>query len=553
MRKLVIGDIHGGYRAMIQALERAKFDKDNDLLIGIGDYCDGWSQSFEVIEYLRNLPNFVGILGNHDCFSEDTEVLTNYGWKKYHEVNLTDKILSLDTDTNKLCWDNINKIIIKKHSGVLYNFSNLHIDMCITENHRVLHQKRASGVWGDYKYDTIKNLSGRVRIPTSGVCDKDGVDLSDDELRFMAWVLTDGYIQEKGNYLSYSIYQSKEKTIEHIRNLLNSLGYKFSEYVRSRDIKEVCGKELKKECLNQQTFYINGNEAQKLRKFFTEKIPFPSVLFDLNKRQFDIFLNEVVLGDGTFYNRGEEWTSIIHGKKEFLDSMQMLCIQNGYRAVIATDTRGCYRLNISEYTSTSFDVQGKVKEVPYEGIVWCLSVPKTNFMVRRNGKPFISGNCWLLDWFYCFLRPRIWTSQGGKATLQSYSGKGDYFDAHRNFLANLPAYLVIDNKMFVHGGFIDPIDDNEKWDLLWDREMFFYTFRNPGLSPWNIGNYDEVYIGHSTTSILSDELKPLHRDRIWAIDTGAGYEGKLTVMDIHTHEYWQSDNVNTLYPGVKGR
>ena len=29
---------------------------------------------------------------------------------------------------------------------------------------------------------------------------------------------------------------------------------------------------------------------------------------------------------------------------------------------------------------------------------------------------------------------------------------------------------------------------------------------------------------------------------VWDLDTGGGYEGKLTIMNVHTKEYWQSDS-----------
>jgi serine/threonine protein phosphatase 1 len=51
MRTLVIGDIHGGLRALHQIFERAKVTK-NDLLIFLGDYVDGWSQSPQVLDFL---------------------------------------------------------------------------------------------------------------------------------------------------------------------------------------------------------------------------------------------------------------------------------------------------------------------------------------------------------------------------------------------------------------------------------------------------------------------------------------------------------------------
>ena len=40
---------------------------------------------------------------------------------------------------------------------------------------------------------------------------------------------------------------------------------------------------------------------------------------------------------------------------------------------------------------------------------------------------------------------------------------------------------------------------------------------------------------------------------IFNLDTGAGWDGKLTIMDIDTLRYWQSDNVKTLYKDERGR
>jgi serine/threonine protein phosphatase 1 len=37
------------------------------------------------------------------------------------------------------------------------------------------------------------------------------------------------------------------------------------------------------------------------------------------------------------------------------------------------------------------------------------------------------------------------------------------------------------------------------------------------------------------------------------MDTGAGWAGKLTIMDVQTKEYWQSDPVQSLYPDAVPR
>ena len=67
-RSLVIGDIHGGLRALVQVLERGEVTP-GDKLIFLGDYVDGWSDSANVVSYLINLSqqnSCIFLRGNHD-------------------------------------------------------------------------------------------------------------------------------------------------------------------------------------------------------------------------------------------------------------------------------------------------------------------------------------------------------------------------------------------------------------------------------------------------------------------------------------------------------
>jgi serine/threonine protein phosphatase 1 len=66
----VIGDIHGGYRALRQVIGRVGLQAD-DRLIFLGDYVDGWSETMQVIEYLIELDRdytCMFIIGNHDVW-----------------------------------------------------------------------------------------------------------------------------------------------------------------------------------------------------------------------------------------------------------------------------------------------------------------------------------------------------------------------------------------------------------------------------------------------------------------------------------------------------
>ena len=54
MRTFAIGDIHGGLKALIQLLNKLEI-KQEDKLIFLGDYVDGWSESAQVIQFLIEL------------------------------------------------------------------------------------------------------------------------------------------------------------------------------------------------------------------------------------------------------------------------------------------------------------------------------------------------------------------------------------------------------------------------------------------------------------------------------------------------------------------
>ena len=188
-------------------------------------------------------------------------------------------------------------------------------------------------------------------------------------------------------------------------------------------------------------------------------------------------------------------------------------------------------------------------------------------LLSVNKLVYIMGNHdeWLRRWFKFVDTPHIWLSQGGRATLDAYlrlleSGDTRRQVAHENLLDKAVNYVEYNNKLFVHGGFNWrlPIGDQDPYDLWWDRHMwgtalYWQMQHDKGLPLDVVPGYDEVFIGHTTTSRLDPELKPVKLSNVWNLDQGGGWEGKLTIMDVDTKEYWQSDMVSLLYPDVEGR
>ncbi|PQJ79515.1 metallophosphoesterase family protein [Polaribacter porphyrae] len=73
MRTFAIGDIHGGLKALLQVLNKLELQEE-DRLIFMGDYVDGWSESAQVIEFLMNVSKKITctfIKGNHDVWCQN--------------------------------------------------------------------------------------------------------------------------------------------------------------------------------------------------------------------------------------------------------------------------------------------------------------------------------------------------------------------------------------------------------------------------------------------------------------------------------------------------
>jgi len=149
----------------------------------------------------------------------------------------------------------------------------------------------------------------------------------------------------------------------------------------------------------------------------------------------------------------------------------------------------------------------------------------------------------------------LWTSQGGKNTLKSY-GHQMIHKEHLDLLLNAKLYHLEyhydEVSLFVHAGIIPQkkLEDHDDDVLLWDRELVFNAKKKHNQRPnAKYGNYENIFVGHTTTELFKS-VKPLHHCNIWMIDTGAGWNGKLTIMDINTKKYWQSDLATELYQNV---
>jgi serine/threonine protein phosphatase 1 len=182
---------------------------------------------------------------------------------------------------------------------------------------------------------------------------------------------------------------------------------------------------------------------------------------------------------------------------------------------------------------------------------------------------FIKGNHdeLLLDWLenrHENLNEKVWFKHGGKATVDAYSTISDNTkQQHIAFLKSLQNYyLDAENRLFIHAGFTNMNGVLQEFFpklMYWDRTLWELALcldenmdKNSPIYPKRLKIYSEIFIGHTPVS-KTKIVAPLCKNSVWNLDTGAGFSGVLTIMDITTKVFWQSDVLPELYPNEIGR
>lgn len=203
---------------------------------------------------------------------------------------------------------------------------------------------------------------------------------------------------------------------------------------------------------------------------------------------------------------------------------------------------------------------------------WSESPQVLDFLIMLSQKQeciFIRGNHddLLLEWLKGStenIDKGTWFLHGGEATVLAYEDVPDEKkQEHIRFLESLQDYhLDEQNRLFIHAGFTNlngiPYEYFPKM-FYWDRTLWETATavdekmpKNHILYPKRLTLYHEIYIGHTPVTKIGQTV-PVKKACVWNVDTGAAFKGPLTIMDVETKEFWQSEPLNNLYHTEKGR
>lgn len=200
---------------------------------------------------------------------------------------------------------------------------------------------------------------------------------------------------------------------------------------------------------------------------------------------------------------------------------------------------------------------------------WSESPQVLDFLIDLNQKQnciFMKGNhdALLLDWLDSSKDNQMWYQHGGEATVNAYKNISRIDkQKHIDFLKTLRNYyLDAQNRLFVHAGFTNMNGVGYEFfpkQFYWERTLWEMVVclddrisKKSDYYPKRLLLYNEIYIGHTPVTKLG-ETTPMQKANVWNVDTGAAFKGCLSILDVDSKQFWQSDSLPSLYANEIGR
>ncbi len=373
------------------------------------------------------------------CYDEDTEVLTDEGWKPWPKVTGDELFGSLNPRNGFLEYQPCSERFERDYAGPMYEVESEQVSLLVTPNHRMWAQKvdtqayrRRAEPFQIHEARTILNKRVRyqkgaqwqgfspenVHIPATSRTYHRAIDQRPSTrtypgvtfpakafARFLGWYLAEGSI----NRHTIVLNQNRGPKLDEIVTTIEALGLK--PYVP-----DTAQGQVRTCCVPLRDFLADLGHAIDKR--------IPRMVQEWGPELIREFLAAMVAGDGNVHRtNGHE--VIYTASREMADDLQILAIKAGYAANVRVDDRTgrerrmksgqvfynlrpCYVVSLlSDYRlyphvnlhrghpapNRWLNEHGNNDRlVHYEGRVYCAKVPNGLLFVRRNGKACVSGN-----------------------------------------------------------------------------------------------------------------------------------------------------------------
>ena len=332
------------------------------------------------------IPNIVGV--DIGCLDKDTEILTPNGWLKISKYS-DEQILNYDYFNDTVYFDKPIKYI-KEPCNEFYQFKNSkNLDQVVSAEHHML-------VYRGYKnrgftlnhytakelYDKITTLVKADNYSAKAAFEsiESGLPLTDTQIRLLIAVSADGCIRKiKDSTARVEMHFKKPRKINRMRELLNNAKIPFKQYSAKDGSCYI-------------SFYSDIINTKDLTQFYRA-----------SKQQLMTVCDEALFWDGSI-DRKRNHKVYYTVNKQNADVIQFAFSATGVRSTISelksdNSSWSTYYSVIptqNQYVGYKNDSVSAVKIECVDGFKYCFKTSTDAFVIRRNNKISVTGNCGML-------------------------------------------------------------------------------------------------------------------------------------------------------------
>jgi len=325
------------------------------------------------------------------CYDDKTEILTENGWKLFKDLELTEKVATLNQE-GIIEFHIPDKYIKEYYEGTMHFYESNNVNFSVSPNHRmyVANQYsvkiKKSPIFDFKRIADLPELSWIARVGKINGGKRIDLDLAE----FVGFWLAEGCKSFTRGRKYVHVDNSDKEYLEHFKNIFGGSLYKSATVwrlsIRSDKLYD---------------FLPNG-------KCFEKRIP--KIFFEASEEVIDALIKGYIKGDGRINNKG---TSADSTSKGLIDDLQALSFMVGMASNVyrvsgwrfartpSNETSLCRPVWRISWSKEKRGVNGlgltemhksKIKNEHYKGYIYCVEVKNHVIAVRRNGRIMWSGN-----------------------------------------------------------------------------------------------------------------------------------------------------------------
>ena len=346
-------------------------------------------KEFLELKTMRNKAKIVNF-----CLPTDiTEILTTEGWKKYEQLKLDDCIFSYNTELNELEVVKIDSIPYFEKQEVI-SLHNSHFSFECTPNHKWFSSKKITSKNKETYYKNVfvetKDINKNDKIIVSAPYKNTNRDYNVEDIRLLAWILTEGYVEWSDKLNGTSNSNGKKRHVickigqksnkEDLEKVLNN--YKYRTYTRKDGLTYY---DLSPSEIRSLFYRLNLPERNK------KDIDYTNLIINIPHDIREEFIIHMLKGDG---HKKEGQKIFTQNKGKILDAFCLALTLNGYFYKLSKGKVYKNNVCVDVFIRNRRNITGQKLKKDFSRYtdVFCVNNKNKTFIAKQNDLVVITGN-----------------------------------------------------------------------------------------------------------------------------------------------------------------